>query len=510
MARVLIFLVLAQLAFAADYLWPLPDSRTLTGGHADSRTDHFHGGIDLRARTPLPVIAPTDGWVERIGISPSGYGLTLYFRLSDGNTAVFGHLSRFEPKLQQTVRDSQLVRGTYRVDFSFTDSIVAPRYKAGEILCYTGATGRGPAHLHFEIRKGAVQLDPLQFYKPPDRDRPVIVAVSWIKYSDFTPTTAGRELALNSSPRVQSDEPVAFFIRAYDPGPWGRNAVPYAVRVYEGDQLVFEDFCAEIDLLGPQNIYEKLVYREVKLRDRDLRRLFSWLPRNHEADDPLASGWIEDYTGDIRIEVEDRNRNLSSVTIQAVIGRERRSLQQSSYVSLYDYVLTGEEVSMSWADLSERYGEITINDVDFAFASKLKLTAHESFEPGKYWYKRSGAAGKSPLWRIPASSPSEMSCYILRGGTYGIALDDSPPKLVINGSSGKLKFTLTDDESSIDDSSVRCTVNGTVAIPEFEYEESGGTIWTADRLKSGQHRVIFEAANRAGLGKTWDVMVTIP
>ena len=102
-----------------------------------------------------------------------------------------------------------------------------------------------------------------------------------------------------------------------------------------------------------------------------------------------------------------------------------------------------------------------------------------------------------------------MSCYVLRGGTYGIAEDATPPKLLLSGRGGKLTFTLTDDESSIDDSSVRCKVDGEVAIPEYEYEEDGGSIWTRSKLRAGEHRVEFEAANRAGLTKSWDVKVTV-
>lgn len=502
--------MIANFVMAADYLWPLPDSHILTGGFADSRPEHFHGGVDLRARSPLRVVAPTDGWVERVGINPPGYGRTLYFRLSDGNTAVFGHLSRYEPELQEIVRDSQLVCGTYRVDFSFTDSATAPRYKAGETLCFSGSSGRGPAHLHFEIRNGALQLDPLQFYSPADRDKPVIVGVNWIKYSDNIPSSSGQSLALNVSPRVNSDEPVAFLIRTYDPGPWGRNAVPRASRVYQGEQLIFEDRSAEIDLEGPQVIYEKLVYREFKHNDRDVRRLFKWFPLDLGVDARLPQGWIENFNGGVRIEVEDRNGNTTSQTIDVNIGDKLRQPFVGALKAATTFQLTGDQVAFSWANFTERNSECLINDEDFAFPAKLVLKSDEKFEPGKYWYKRGGAAGRSPMWRIPADDPELMSCYVLRGGTYGISVDATPPKLTLSGASGKLTFKLSDNESSIDDSSVRCRVDGETAIPEFEYEEDGGTIWTQTALSRGQHRVEFEAMNRAGLLKTWDVMVTIP
>ncbi len=471
--------------------------------------DHFHGGVDLRARTPLKVIAPTDGWIERIGINPPGYGRTLYFRMSDGNTATFGHLSRYEPALQEMVRDSQLVTGTYRVDFTF-DSTNAPRYKAGETICFTGSSGRGPAHLHFEIRTGAVQRDPLSFYKPKDFDKPVIAGVRWIKLSDYIPTATGNDLVLSASPRVKSNEPIAFMVRAFDPGPWGRNAVPFAVRVYENERLIFEDHCSDIDLLGPSNIYEKLVYPEFKNNDRDVRRLFEWPDRNLAIDDDLPLGWIEDFVGVIRVEVEDRNGNTESVRIPVEAGLPKERMRKEMSCESNGYALTGDEVSLSWAELTPFGNECRINDENFAFPAKQVLTSSESFEPGKYFYKRSGTTGKTPLWRIPSADLTKMSCFVLRGGTYGIATDDTPPKLTLSGKSGKISFTLVDPESSIDDSRVRCKIDGEVAIPEYEYEEDGGVIWTQSKLSSGKHRIEFEAANRAGLLKTWDTSVTIP
>ncbi len=509
MARVLIVLLCVVVAQAADYLWPLPDSRTLTGGHADSRTDHFHGGVDLRARTPLRVVAPTDGWIERVAINPPGYGRTLYYRLSDGRTAVFGHLSRYEPQLQATVRDSQLAVGTYRIDVSYDEANSPHRYSAGDVICYTGASGRGPAHLHFEIRDGATQLDPLMFFEPRDHDDPAIVGVSWIKFSDDIPSAAGRSLALNASPRVESSEPVAFLVRTYDPGPWGRNAVPRFIRVYADEQLIFEDRSSEINLQGPQSIYAKLVYPEFKTNDRDVRRLFLW-PERGTRDEQLPAGWLDNFTGVVRIEVEDRNGNTSSVRIPVQSGAQRSAMRVAGSCESNGFSLSGDNIAMSWADLLPVGDEVHIRDDNFALPAKLVLTADQAFEPGKYFYKRSGATGKSAIWRIPADDTSTMSCYVLRGGTYGIAYDDTPPRLTLSGQSGQIKFTLADDESSIDDSNVRCTVDGQTAIPEYEYEEDGGTIWTPQKLGSGKHKVQFTAANRAGLTKTWDITVTIP
>jgi murein DD-endopeptidase MepM/ murein hydrolase activator NlpD len=115
----LAFLFHALTVSAAELQWPLPDSRELTSGYGERRGSHFHGGIDIRTRGEnLPCIAVDNGWVERVAISPTGYGKTVYMRLPDGRTAVYAHLSRFASKLDSVVRKHQLAGGIYRVDFA--------------------------------------------------------------------------------------------------------------------------------------------------------------------------------------------------------------------------------------------------------------------------------------------------------------------------------------------------------------------------------------------------------
>ncbi|MDD5089245.1 MAG: Ig-like domain-containing protein, partial [bacterium] len=104
---------------------------------------------------------------------------------------------------------------------------------------------------------------------------------------------------------------------------------------------------------------------------------------------------------------------------------------------------------------------------------------------------------------------ASMSCRILRGGVYGVAEDRNPPRLVISGRSGKITFQLTDGESGIDDSSVRCSVDGRAAVAEYEYEEDGGDVWTPIALKAGDHNVTFTAADRAGNERSWTITVTV-
>ena len=530
MARLLILLCIVtggmiphQAGCAAERRWPLPDSRVLTGGFADSRPDHFHGGVDLRTYgKALPVIAPTDGWIERFAVSPSGYGRTLYFRLADGNTAVFGHLSRFEPRLESMLRDSQLAVGTYRVDCLFGDSARSCGFRAGETLAYTGSSGIGAPHLHFEIRDGAVQRDPLSFFEPRDASPPVITAVSWTTLGAVSPVSAGKALALERESSgtwradpIVSEDAVALFVQAYDPGPWGRHAVPTAMRVRRGDRIEYEAECARIDLLGARDLYAKLVWPARRDHRKDVRRLFEF---PHPKSGFETPGWLTDVSGElITIEVEDRAGNTASVTLKvtARAPTPREFTPACSSLTAGRFVIeTGDDPLAAWAEcelLSAR--ELRVGESGFAFGDRHVLTysfSEGESLPGLYFYERKSSGGRRALWRsAELDSPSSMSCRILRGGVYGVSEDSEPPKLLISGRSGKITFQLTDAESGIDDSSVRCTVDGRTAVAEYEYKEGGGEIWTPCALAKGDHDVEFTAADRAGNERRWNVTVTV-
>lgn len=135
-----------------DYIWPTDASHTMTSGFADFRATHFHGGIDISTRgvKGFKVFAVRDGYVARIRVSPFGYGKMLYVRHADGYYTTYAHLQRFNDRLEEYVRAMQLERQSYPVDVS--PSAEQFPVEKGEVIAYTGDTGVGPPHLHFEIR----------------------------------------------------------------------------------------------------------------------------------------------------------------------------------------------------------------------------------------------------------------------------------------------------------------------------------------------------------------------
>ena len=135
-----------------NYLWPTEKSRKLSSLFADHRSFRFHSGIDIRTdgKTGYKVFACESGYLYRLFTSYWGYGKALYLKLDDGRYAVYGHLSNFAKKMSQLVETEQLEEQRYFTDFLLEKDKL--RVKKGELIGYSGQTGSGGPHLHFEIR----------------------------------------------------------------------------------------------------------------------------------------------------------------------------------------------------------------------------------------------------------------------------------------------------------------------------------------------------------------------
>lgn len=140
---------------------PLKPPLLVTSGFGSYRYGHFHAGIDFSTGGKIgkPIYAVSGGKIIRIRASYTGYGKAIYLELKNGDVLVYAHLSRFSRSLERKVRYYQKRRKKYRIDISLD-----PPYKVheGEIIGFSGASGAGPPHLHFEWRtKKGYSINPL-------------------------------------------------------------------------------------------------------------------------------------------------------------------------------------------------------------------------------------------------------------------------------------------------------------------------------------------------------------
>ncbi|HHX10102.1 MAG TPA: M23 family metallopeptidase [Firmicutes bacterium] len=107
----------------------------------DSQGMSLHQGIDIAAEEGSDVVAVAEGMVTSVRQSDS-YGLTVEIEHSQGFSSVYAHLGTVSVMKDQKV-------------------------KQGEVIGTVGKTGNatGP-HLHFEIRKEGLEIDPLTLLPP--------------------------------------------------------------------------------------------------------------------------------------------------------------------------------------------------------------------------------------------------------------------------------------------------------------------------------------------------------
>ena len=171
-----------------DYLWPTDASQHLTSTFGETRSAHFHSGLDIKTwgREGYKVFASKDGIVYRLAISVEGYGKVIYLKHNDGSFTVYAHLQRFNDTLQAYI-DSVRMQ-----DYSFeTDVIVENldmKVSQGDVIGFTGSTGVGPPHLHFEIRDS--------------EDNPINALRSNLKVEDTIAPTISAMLVFPISPEA--------------------------------------------------------------------------------------------------------------------------------------------------------------------------------------------------------------------------------------------------------------------------------------------------------------------
>jgi len=133
------------LAAATPSIWPAKGWLTGSfGGRPDPFTGEpaFHQGLDISTEKGQPVYATADGRVETASYT-GDYGNLITLRHDFGLTTRYGHLSKFNVKVGESVR-------------------------RGDIIAYVGSTGRSTgAHLHYEIMANGKLINPLQLLTQP-------------------------------------------------------------------------------------------------------------------------------------------------------------------------------------------------------------------------------------------------------------------------------------------------------------------------------------------------------
>ena len=131
-----------------------PGKIYITSDFGEARPLRFHMGLDFstHGRIGLPVYAVKSGVIVRVKRSYYGYGNAVYLMTPDSFIYVYAHLDRFIAPLEDTVFKLQMASHRYKQDIYFEDTLL--HVKKGEVIGYSGESGVGYPHLHFEKRIG--------------------------------------------------------------------------------------------------------------------------------------------------------------------------------------------------------------------------------------------------------------------------------------------------------------------------------------------------------------------
>ena len=112
--------------------------------HPVLKKRRMHKGIDWAAPSGTPIYSAGDGVISYKG-RKGGYGNFIEVKHSDRLSTAYAHMRAFAKGVKK-----------------------GSKVKQGDLIGYIGRTGRVTgAHLHYEVKKDGVQVNPLKFTLPP-------------------------------------------------------------------------------------------------------------------------------------------------------------------------------------------------------------------------------------------------------------------------------------------------------------------------------------------------------
>ena len=475
-------------------LYPLKNVPLLSGNFGELRATHLHTGLDFKTggREGLPVICVKDGVVARVKVSATGYGNALYLEHEGGITTVYGHLSRFVPRITKVVRNIQYNKESFEVDENMSGYEL--RFRAGDTIAYSGNTGSsGGPHLHFEVRdtKSERALNPLRFLSVKDQTGPSVRGVYVYPISNEGVRNAARRVEVkNTGNRVfrggkvgvpagmvgigiQSDD--------YMKDSWNKLGV-YDLSVSTNGQEVFKMTMNEL------SFDQTFLVNELKDFHHYRENRLVYLTFGNYQEQLLSvsnqnGGFIpveKDSVVDVTVDLSDINGNRSRIMFQLWGKSPSREL----------VLADGEKLLMNHQNDSLKKGKyilwLEVDALSYPIVCKPEVSSRlrdsvetiEVFSTGKQIYPlmknaRLVVGGKFPEKSVICLLEKNNRFSALKTqwteegleafprllGEYTVRQDTIAPVIFYTGRAGqKIRFRMVDDLSGI--SSYRVEVNG--------------------------------------------------
>lgn len=504
----------SQNSFPQDYFEsPLEIPLILAGTFAELRSNHFHGGLDIKTqqREGLEVLAAAKGFVSRIKISHFGYGKALYITHPNGYTTVYGHLQHFNPAIEAYIKKRQYKKESFEIELFPKAGELS--INQGDIVAYSGNTGgSGGPHLHFEIRdKEEKPINPMLFGMPvKDAVKPIVNSLyvypvgnnSHAKKSNnkqelrLIPIESGDYI----SESIEAFGIIGFAIETNDRQSLSanKNGV-FKIQSFLNGNRNFELDFTTFSFDESRHINRLIDYEIYKTKKKRVQKLFN-------DNNPLSlfksvvnDGYlkISDSTYSVyKIRVRDYENNDTWVTVN-IKGKQSGSIESKLNETSPYYIYADQTTNLKEGDISVDIFPNTFYDdffIDFKVSNDT-LILHKDIIPLQRSIKINFDVSKFsdedkkklyiaellgyknyPSYSFTKRQDNTLYTYTKTLGTYALTSDNITPTInPINFKDGQwlsnfryLKLKIDDELSGI--SNYRATVNGKWILMEYDYK----------------------------------------
>ncbi len=536
-----------------EFISPLDIPLFLSGNFGELRSNHFHAGLDIKTQgvEGKKVYAIADGYISRIKVSPYGYGNAIYVTHPNGYTSVYGHLKKFNDKIQAHVKAKQYHQESFSIQLF--PSPFEFQVKQGEIIAYSGNTGgSGGPHLHFEIRdtKSEHPINPLFFgFDIEDRINPDIYSLMVYPLSEeahvarqFSPKrfkAAGRngQYHLVQGNVIEADGKIGLGIHGVDRmNGTGNSYGLHRIEIWLDHRLYFAQQINEFAFHEGRYINSHIDYEHYIRHKRRIQKSFVDPGNRLRIYEKIKNdGSIQikdDSLHSVKYKLIDINGNASSLKFQ-LIRKDVSSLKRNSEfrATALKYFRHDEDNRFTNDEMFLQIPAHSLyKDIYFQYRKEDPIQGslspiywlHEHYTPLHSYMtlsikgetipdslrKRalifSTTDGKSKYAEGGTWKGDNISVKTRSFGGYGIAIDTVAPRIVpINISTnanmkGKwsIQLKVTDDFSGL--KHFRGEIDGKWVLFEYDAKKNLLTYFFDDQISPGKHQLEFTAKDGVG------------
>ena len=523
---------------------PLEIPLVLSGTFAELRSNHFHGGIDIKTqgRSGLKVRAVAGGYVSRIAINPYGYGNALYIKHPEGYTSVYGHLNGFSTEIERWV-EAQL-RDRNKNDGNLYPSKEIFVVQREEFVAFSGNTGgsMGP-HLHFELRDSRTEepLNPLEFgLSVQDTRPPSLRGLMWVTqdFSNRGTFKDGDTLDLRS---LEIKTPIGINLYTTDKqdGANNNNGV-YEIQSSVNNEAVFGAEYRRINFSTSRFINAHFDYQQYYATGARWTRLYeldnnplkiSNTEENIFPDFRSSKGWItvaKDSLVAVRILVTDYAGNQSNTSFY-ILGSSTDNVARTglSWEQMHTLNEDGIRINIPSGAMYRNtdfqlaktdQGKYLIGGGDVPLQKNIEViwSLDSTQKIGFGWFAWIEGRNNKRQAEIGTRSGDTLTFSTRKTGTYWLDQDLIDPSVSLvqqsafsrSGSQFKeIRVRAEDDKTGVDRYSAR--IDGEFARIDFDYKHNLLKVILPKELSAGSHNLRIVVIDGVGNTTTKEYNITL-